>query len=121
MKRKEEIKTKLSQLEKQFSELAKDVSELRQTIAKNVEVVEEEIIKEEEIDFSVPQLMIGFNDDEKHLGSIIMSNGKHDFNNFEGYVVKIYGGKNNNFFAGQFCDTLGKKFFKKFKGELTIK
>ena len=113
-------KTKLSQLEKQFSELAKDVVELRQTIAKDVEVIEEEIqqetIKEEEIDFSVPQLLIY----EKEEIFVLMTNGISKDEYFEAYVV-LDKKKKSGCEIGSFSDKWEKECYKLFKGELTIK
>lgn len=112
-------KTKLSQLEKQFSDLAKDVIELRQTFAKDVEVDVEEIqqekIKEEEIDFSVQELFI-----YERGTYIVCSNGKQnlDENTFEGKVIYSTGMHQD---INLFSKNWSKKCFKPFKGELTIK
>ena len=112
-------KTKLSQLEKQFSDLAKDVVELRLTLAKNVEVdveeIQQETIKEEEIDFSVQDLFI-----YERGTYIVCSNGKQnlDENTFEGKVIYSTGvHKDINIFSKNWS----KNCFKTFKGELTIK
>ena len=112
-------KTKLKQLEKQFSELAKDVAELRQILAKDVEVgaeeIQQETIKEEEIDFSVQDLFI-----YERGTYIVCSNGKQnlDENTFEGKVIYSTGvHKDINIFSKNWS----KNCFKTFKGELTIK
>ena len=112
-------KTKLKQLEKQFSDLAKDVVELRLTLAKDVEVdveeIQQETIKEEEIDFSVQELFI-----YERGTYIVCSNGKQNLNEntFEGKVIYSTGvHKDINIFSKNWS----KNCFKTFKGELTIK
>ena len=113
-------KTKLSQLEKQFSDLAKNVSELRQSLAKDVEVdvelIQQETIKEEDIDFSVPQLLIY----EKEEIFVLMTNGISKDEYFEAYVV-LDEKKKSGWKIGVFSDKWVKDCFKPFKGELTIK
>lgn len=113
-------KTKLSQLEKQFSDLAKNVSELRQSLAKDVEVdvelIQQETIKEEDIDFSVPQLLIY----EKEEIFVLMTNGISKDEYFEAYVV-LDEKKKSGWKTGMFSDKWVKDCFKPFKGELTIK
>ena len=112
-------KTKLKQLEKQFSELAKDVSELRQILAKDVEVdveeIQQETIKEEEIDFSVQELFI-----HERGTYIVCSNGKQNLNEntFEGKVIYSTGMHQD---VNLFSKNWSKRAFKPFKGELTIK
>ena len=78
--------------------------------------IQQETIKEEEIDYSKSQLFEGING----VGSIIFSNGKHEAGIFQGHCIKI-AESNNGFFKGEFYPNLDKRFFKPFKGELTIK
>ena len=113
-------KTKLSQLERQFSDLAKDVVELRQTLAKHVEVdvelIQQEAIKEEEIDFSVPQLLIY----EREERFVLITNGISKDECFEAYVV-LDKKKKSGWEIGVFSDKWVKNYFKPFRGNLTIK
>lgn len=107
-------KTKLSQLEKQFSDLAKDVVELRQTLAKDVEVdveeIQQETIKEEEIEWSVPQFLV------HEDGQVLLSTGLCENNMFEATVIissVAYKKGDKTMFR--------QDVFKPFNGELIIK
>lgn len=97
---------KLSQLEKQFSKLAKDVAEVKERLANDVKIIEKEI------DWSVPQLVIS------DKGNVVATNGNHSKDSFEGIVVF-----SDNLLrpVNYFSNNWNKLYFKRFKGELTIK
>lgn len=117
-------KTKLKQLEKQFSDLAKDVVELKKELlftsvsCRNCEVVDaeeiqQETIKEEEINWSVPQRLISI---VKEHSLVVVNTGINDEECFQGLVIK-----ENGIHNADFIGNWAKDDFKKFKGELTMK